>query len=407
MKNYNCRVCKKKIYELMSFGEMPIANSFILRKEQKQFFFNLKIGYCTNCYTFQVIEIPKAEKMFNENYAYLASTSLSMKKHWEELGNEMIKTKNIGKNSFVVEVGSNDGIFLENISKKNIPHLGIDASKNVCEIAQKKGIKTLNTFFNVKNAIEIKKNYGLADLIVSTNTMHHIEDINSVAEGMSILLKEDGVIITEDPSLLEMIKKNSYDQIYAEHMYIWSLASMNSLFNKYGLEIFDIINNDFHGGCSRYFIGRKSFRPISKNVISHTELENKHGIKNINTFKNFSKNNYSSKDKLNKILNNLKAQGKNIVGYGAPAKSTTILNFCEIDYNTIDVIYDNSSTKIGKYTPGKSLIKIEDSDNFKFEKSKYCVLFAWNHKEEILNKEKNFTNNGGKWIIPVADIKII
>ena len=130
-------------------------------------------------------------------------------------------------------------------------------------------------------------------------------------------------------------------------------------------------------------------------------------LKNINTFKNFSKNNYSSKDKLNKILNNLKAQGKNIVGYGAPAKSTTILNFCEIDYNTIDVIYDNSSTKIGKYTPGKSLIKIENSDNFKFEKSEYCVLFAWNHKEEILNKEKNFTNNGGKWIIPVENKKII
>ena len=117
----------------------------------------------------------------------------------------------------------------------------------------------------------------------------NIEDINSVAEGMSILLKDDGVIITEDPSLLEMIKKNSYDQIYAEHMYIWSLASMNSLFNKYGLEIFDIINNDFHGGCSRYFIGRKSLRPISKNVISHTELENKHGIKNIILSKIFLK----------------------------------------------------------------------------------------------------------------------
>ena len=407
MKKYNCRVCNGKIKELMSFGEMPIANAFVLNKTDNQYLFNLKIGFCENCYTFQVLEIPEAKKMFNDKYAYLASTSQVMKTHWKELGDKLIKENKLNGDSFVAEVGSNDGIFLENISKKKIPHLGIDASKNVCEIAERKGVKTLNAFFGVNAAGEIISKFGQADIILSTNTMHHIEDINNVAEGMAKLIKEDGIIITEDPSLLEMIKKNSYDQIYAEHMYIWSLASMNSLFKKFDLEVFDIENNNFHGGCSRYFIGKKNKRKISQNVITHSELESKIGIKKIDTYIKFTENVKATKKKLNELIKSIKNEGKKIVGYGAPAKSTTILNYCGIDYNSIDAIYDNSATKINKYTPGKSLIKICDSKDFSKELSEYCILFAWNHKDEILNKEQQYSKKGGKWVIPVNGINII
>ena len=391
----------------MSFGKMPIANAFVINKNDDQYLFNLKIGFCEKCFTFQVLEIPEAKKMFNNNYAYLASTSQVMKNHWKELGDKLIKEKKLEKSSFVVEVGSNDGIFLENISKREIPHLGIDASKNVCDIAEKKGVKTLNGFFGVSIADEIVSKHGKADIILSTNTMHHIEDINNVAEGMSKLIKDDGIIVTEDPSLVEMIKKNSYDQIYAEHMYIWSLASMNSLFNKFNLEVFDIENNNFHGGCSRYFIGKKNKRKISQNVIVHEKLETKIGINKISTYKKFIENVKLSKKKLNQLIYKIKDEGKKIVGYGAPAKSTTVLNYCGLNYESIDVIYDNSATKINKYTPGKSLIKINNSSNFEKELSEYCVLFAWNHKDEILNKEKQYSKKGGKWIIPVDGIEII
>ena len=391
----------------MSFGKMPIANAFVINKNDDQYLFNLKIGFCEKCFTFQVLEIPEAKKMFNNNYAYLASTSQVMKNHWKELGDKLIREKKLEKSSFVVEVGSNDGIFLENISKKEIPHLGIDASKNVCDIAEKKGVNTLNGFFGVSIADEIVSKHGKADIILSTNTMHHIEDINNVAEGMSKLIKDDGIIVTEDPSLVEMIKKNSYDQIYAEHMYIWSLASMNSLFNKFNLEVFDIENNNFHGGCSRYFIGKKNKRKISHNVIVHEKLETKIGINKIGTYRKFIENVELSKKKLNQLINRIKDEGKKIVGYGAPAKSTTVLNYCGLNYESIDVIYDNSATKINKYTPGKSLIKIDNSSNFEKELSEYCVLFAWNHKDEILNKEKQYSKKGGKWIIPVDGIEII
>ena len=407
MKNYECRVCSIEIKELMSFGKMPIANAFVINKNDDQYLFNLKIGFCEKCFTFQVLEIPEAKKMFNDNYAYLASTSQVMKNHWKELGDKLIKEKKLEKSSFVIEVGSNDGIFLENISKKEIPHLGIDASKNVCDIAEKKGVKTLNGFFGVSIADEIVSKHGKADVILSTNTMHHIEDINNVAEGMSKLIKDDGIIVTEDPSLVEMIKKNSYDQIYAEHMYIWSLASMNSLFNKFNLEVFDIENNNFHGGCSRYFIGKKNKRKISQSVIAHEKLETKIGINKISTYRKFIEKVELSKKKLNQLINKIKDEGKKIVGYGAPAKSTTVLNYCGLNYESIDAIYDNSATKINKYTPGKSLIKINNSSNFEKEFSEYCVLFAWNHKDEILNKEKKYSINGGKWIIPVDGIEII
>ena len=407
MENYECRVCSIEIKELMSFGKMPIANAFVINKNDDQYLFNLKIGFCEKCFTFQVLEIPEAKKMFNDNYAYLASTSQVMKNHWKELGDKLIKEKKLEKSSFVVEVGSNDGIFLENISKKEIPHLGIDASKNVCDIAEKKGVKTLNGFFGVSIADEIVSKHGKADVILSTNTMHHIEDINNVAEGMSKLIKDDGIIVTEDPSLVEMIKKNSYDQIYAEHMYIWSLASMNSLFNKFNLEVFDIKNNNFHGGCSRYFIGKKNKRKISQSVIVHEKLETKVGINKISTYRKFIENVELSKKKLNQLINKIKDEGKKIVGYGAPAKSTTVLNYCGLNYESIDAIYDNSATKINKYTPGKSLIKINNSSNFEKEFSEYCVLFAWNHKDEILNKEKQYSKKGGKWIIPVDGIEII
>ena len=249
----------------MSFGDMPIANSFIsLNEKNDQYLYEMLAAFCEICFTFQLLNVPKPKQMFNENYAYLASTSKEMQSHWSQLANTIFKEFNCNKKSFIVEIGSNDGIFLKNISDKNIPHLGVDASSNVNEIAKAKGVRTLNAFFNSETSKDIISNYGQADIIFSSNTMHHIEDINEVVKGMDLLLKDDGTIITEDPSLKEMIIKNAYDQIYAEHMYIWSLHSITSLFERYKMEVYKIENNDRHGGCSRYFICRKGKKKIDQ-----------------------------------------------------------------------------------------------------------------------------------------------
>ena len=403
-----CRVCNSNIKEFMSLGEMPIANAFVAKdNSNKQFFYHLKISFCKKCYTFQLIDIPKPEQMFNENYAYLSSTSSAMIEHFSELSSKIISNPAFSRNSFIVEVGSNDGIFLKNFADRNINHLGIDASKNVCELAEEKNVKTLNTFFNFEISKKIEKDYGKADVIVSTNTMHHIENINDVVKGMANLIKDDGIIITEDPSLLEMLKNNAYDQIYAEHMYIWSLTSIKNLLNAHDLEVFNIENNEFHGGCSRYFIAKKNAKKIQNSVIEHQNNEDSFGIKKISTYLKFKENVVKSKEKLTSLLKNLKSNKKTIVGYGAPAKSTTILNYCKINNSLIDKIFDNSKTKINKKTPGMSLIDVVDSKKFKEYKSDYCILFAWNHRKEILLKEKEYSNKNGKWIIPLSNIEII
>lgn len=400
-----CRVCEKPLSEFMSFGEMPIANSFINIQEKKnQYLYEMLAAFCENCFTFQLLNVPKPKQMFNENYAYLASTSKEMQEHWGDLANKITDEFNFDKKSFIVEIGSNDGIFLKHISEKKISHLGVDASSNVNEIAEAKGVNTLNAFFNSKTASDIVTNFGKADIIFSSNTMHHIEDINEVVKGMDLLLKDDGTIITEDPSLKEMIIKNSYDQIYAEHMYIWSLHSISSLFGRYKMEVYRIENNERHGGCSRYFICRKGKKKIDQTVVEYMQVEKTLKLNNIKTFLNFKKNVSNSKKILRDLLFNFKKNGKKIVGYGAPAKSTTILNYCDIDSSLIEKIFDNSSTKVGKYTPGKSMIPIEHTDSFISYKSDYTLLFAWNHKDEILKKEKNYKN---KWIIPIPKIEII
>ena len=400
-----CRVCEKPLSEFMSFGDMPIANSFIsLNEKNDQYLYEMLAAFCEICFTFQLLNVPKPKQMFNENYAYLASTSKEMQSHWSQLANTIFKEFNCNKKSFIVEIGSNDGIFLKNISDKNILHLGVDASSNVNEIAKAKGVRTLNAFFNSETSKDIISNYGRADIIFSSNTMHHIEDINEVVKGMDLLLKDDGTIITEDPSLKEMIIKNAYDQIYAEHMYIWSLHSITSLFERYKMEVYKIENNDRHGGCSRYFICRKGKKKIDQSVTEHLQIEKSLKLNNIITFLNFKKSINSSKKQLKDLLLDLKKKGKKIVGYGAPAKSTTILNYCDFNNSLIEKIFDNSSTKVGKYTPGKSMIPIEHTDNFLSYKSDYALLFAWNHKDEILKKEKNYKN---KWIIPIPKIEII
>ena len=400
-----CRVCEKPLSEFMSFGDMPIANSFIsLNEKNDQYLYEMLAAFCEICFTFQLLNVPKPKQMFNENYAYLASTSKEMQSHWSQLANTIFKEFNCDKKSFIVEIGSNDGIFLKNISDKNIPHLGVDASSNVNEIAKAKGVRALNAFFNSETSRDIISNYGQADIIFSSNTMHHIEDINEVVKGMDLLLKDDGTIITEDPSLKEMIIKNAYDQIYAEHMYIWSLHSVTSLFERYKMEVYKIENNNRHGGCSRYFICRKGKKKIDQSVTEHLQIEKSLKLNNIITFLNFKKNINSSKKQLKDLLLDLKKKGKKIVGYGAPAKSTTILNYCDFDNSLIEKIFDNSSTKVGKYTPGKSMIPIEHTDNFLSYESDYALLFAWNHKDEILKKEKNYKN---KWIIPIPKIEII
>ena len=401
----NCRICKKKIKSFMSFGEMPIANGFIKAKDiKKEKYFNLNPVFCKNCYTFQLEYQPNARAMFHDHYAFFSRQSKSMQIHFRKYAH-WIFTKYIkSTDPFIVELGSNDGILLEYFAKKGIRHLGVEPSANVAKEAKKYGVNSIIEFFNFNQAKKIKKKYGLADVITASNVMCHIPNLNNLALGIDKLLNEKGVLIFEDPYLGDMIKKVSYDQIYDEHVFIFSALSVQNIFKKINFEIIDLLPQKTHGGSMRYVLGRKGIHKQKKIVQSTLNKELKLGLHQKNTYLNFKKNCENSKKDLINLLIKEKNKGKDIAAYGATSKSTTILNYCNIDKTLIKFISDTTKIKQNKLSPGMH-IPVKSYEYFKKNQPDITVLFAWNHFKEIMSKETEYNKNGGQWIIHVPKVK--
>jgi len=384
-----------------------MGNAFLTPEQfDKEYFYHMEVAVCDACFTLQVINIPDPDQMFHENYAYFASTSQYMSNHFRKMSEQLIAKYVSDQSPFVVEIGCNDGITLQNFAKAGIPHLGVEPSANVAQAARDKGMNVIGDFFNVETAKRITEEHGQADLFIATNTMHHIEDINSVAAGVEILLKPDGVMVQEDPYLGDMLEFTAFDQLYAEHMYIWSIASLGSAFGRHGLEIFDVEWNHFHGGCMRYFLCRKGAHKPTDRFLVQQAKEDALGLKHQETYEAFRIRCEISRDRLVERLDNYRRQGKRLVGYGATAKSATIINYCGLTTDHIEYISDTTPTKQGKYSPGAH-IPVVPPDVFAENHPNYAVLFAWNHFDEINAKEKRFVDNGGKWVIPVRMVEEI
>lgn len=386
---------------------MPICNAFLREDEfDDEYFYRMQVAVCESCFTLQVVDVPDPDKMFHDHYAYFASTSQYMTKHFRQMSEQLISKYVSDESPFVVEIGSNDGITLQNFAGAGIPHLGVEPSENVAEAARQKGVQVLNDFFGADLARKIVKEHGHADLFIATNTMHNIEDINSVAEGVAHLLKPKGVMVQEDPYLGDMLELTSYDQLYAEHMYIWSITSLNNAFNPHGLEIFDVERNHFHGGCMRYFLCRKGAHPATERFLEQVEREAQLGLNKPETYENFRARCEQSRDKLRKLLEDLNAQGMVVTGYGATGKSATIINYCGLGTEHIRFITDTTPVKQHKFTPGAHIPVVKPEEMSRANPD-YAVLFAWNHFDEINTKERDFINRGGKWIIPVHMVEVI
>ncbi len=401
-----CRICTTPITPFIDFGKMPIGNAFVTKDGFKtEYFYHMQVAVCGSCATLQVIDVPDPDQMFHDHYAYYASTSVFMSKHFKAMAEDIIE-RFVSKDSpFVVEIGSNDGITLQHFANAGIPHLGVDPSSNVADAAREKGIEMLVDFFNRDTAEQIVAKHGKADVFIATNTMHHIEDINSVAAGVANLLKQKGVMVQEDPYLGDMIEKTAFDQLYAEHMYIWSVTSLGNAFGRHGLEIFDIETNDFHGGCMRYFLCHKGAYEPTPRFKAQLDKEKALGLAKPETYDAFRRSCEQSRTKLVELVRRLKIEGKRIVGYGATAKSATILNYCGLGPNDIEFICDTTPIKQGKFSPGTHIPVVPPAE-FSADYPDYAILFAWNHFTEIDAKEQAFRKNGGKWIIPVSLVEV-
>jgi methylation protein EvaC len=403
----HCLICENPISTFLSFGKMPIANGFLTVDQFKdEHFFELKVGFCSDCLMVQLTELVDEQKMFHENYAFFSSTSARMGDHFKTLADEAKQRFSVAENqnSFVVEIGCNDGIMLQHFANAGIRHLGIEPSLNVAQVANTKGVKTVSEFFTRELADRIVQEHGHADLFLGANVMCHIPYMHSVVDGIKHLLKPTGVLIFEDPYLGDIIEKTSYDQIYDEHAFYFSVGSVKRLAERHGLEVFDVKPVQVHGGSMRYYIGHTGAHSVSEEVTLHMKREKALGLHLPETYQKFSQNVARSKENLVSVLRDLKSQGKRVVAYGATSKSTTVTNFCGIGPDLVEFISDTTPIKQGKFSPGAH-IPVRPYVDFKNQFPDYALLFAWNHGDEIMAKETAFRESGGKFLLYVPEVK--
>ena len=384
--------------KFLDLGIQPLANKYLVKKDlvnnKKEQFYHLEVGFDSKSKLVSIMNTVPSPKMFDNKYPYRSAMSQTMRNSFKKLS-KYIK-KNF-KPNLILEIGSNDGSLVKNFDKKKT--LCVEPCKNLAIITKKRGYKTYAEYWNINLANKIKSKHKNIDLIYSANTLSHIANLNSVFKSICHVLSDDGILIIEDPSLMECLKKNAYDQFYNEHIYVFSLVAIQNLIKKFNLEVFNIETLNTHGGSIRYFIKKKSNKKIkiSKNVKIYLKKELKFRIDKFKTYIQFKKKVEASKKKLIDIFSKIKKKNKKIIGYGSTAKSVTVLNYCNIDKSTIDYFIDTTPDKTNKYMPGTHIF-VKKYKKTLLKDADYIFLGAWNFKKEIFKKEKKFLQKGGKFI---------
>lgn len=388
--------------EFLNLGKQPIANKFIYQSETNdEYFYNLRVGMDIDSKLITHMEYVDPPMMFNENYAYRGSMSKTMVNHFAEFS-EMIKSTLYP--SKVLEIGSNDGVFLKNWNTDNT--YAVEPCSNFANETNNLGYKTYPEFWTLKLANQIKSEHGEMDLIFAANCICHIPDLDETFKAVHTLLSDNGMFIFEDPSLAQMINTNSYDQIYDEHPHVFSIIALESILKRNGLTIVKVDNTNVHGGSNRVYV-KKSIhaKAIHSSVYHNIQFERILGLDNIETFYKFANKVEQSKKDLIDILTRCKSLGKKVISYGATSKSTTVFNYCGITADLIEYVIDTTPEKIGKLTPG-SHIPIKESNGIDNDVD-VAYLGAWNFAIEIMNKEKDYITRGGKFITHVPIVKFI
>lgn len=404
-----CRFCKdKKIKEIIDLGLQPAANAFLKKSElnKKENYFPLKVNYCSKCGQLQLSHVVSPDYLFR-NYVYVSSTSPVFITHFEKYAEAVFKKFKLTRKSFVLDIGSNDGVLLKPFKKLGVKILGVDPATAIANEATKNGIKTLPDYFDEKLAEKIIEKYGFADIITANNVFAHVPDIDELILAVKKLLKKDGVLIIEAPYLVDFLQKNLFDTIYHEHVSYLSIKPLTILFKRFDMEVFDVDRVGSHGGSIRVFVKHVvSKKIVNKRVKQFINDEEKLGLRKLQTFIKFRKKIEKNKLLLNKMLNKIKKQNKTIIGYGAPAKGNTLLNYFKIGPKVLDYIIDDSKYKQGLFTPGTH-IPVFSSEKLKEEKKDYILVLAWNFAESIIEKYSYLKKEGSKFIIPVPIPKIV
>jgi len=359
------------------------------------------VSFDTNNFLVSITNPVNPKIQYTDKYAHRASESMTMRDAFKKIANKLEKKF---KPKIVMEIGSNDGVFIRNFDKKKV--IAVEPCKNLANIT-KKNFKTYPEFWTKKLANKIFKVSKKADIIFSANTISHIPNLKESFDAINFSLSKNGVLVIEDPSLCSVIQNNSYDQFYDEHVYVFSALAISNVIKLSGLRLFDAEKMSTHGGSMRYFICKSDSKyKNSKKLDTIFKQEKKIGLNKFVTFKKFSKRVEKSKKDLVELLKELKLKNKKIISYGATYKSTTVFNYCKIKNQYLDYVTDTTLNKQGKFTPGQHLPIISPEKGMN-QTVDYAFLGAWNFRKEIINKEKNFIKRGGKFITHVPFIKVL
>tara|TARA_R110002124_G_scaffold98281_2_gene243666 strand:+ start:6781 stop:7962 length:1182 start_codon:yes stop_codon:yes gene_type:complete len=390
--------------EFLNLGKQPIANGFLYEEDiSDEFFFDLRVVFDEDTKLVSLKDFVKPELMFNDDYVYVSSMSQTMREHFQDASS---KFKSIFAPQKVLEIGSNDGVFVKNFDPENT--IAVEPCGNFAKLTNKQGYHTYSNFWNTTLSNQIVQDHGKQDLIFSANCMCHVQDLEDAFLAISNCLSDNGVFVFEDPSLEKMISRNSYDQIYDEHAHIFSVIALDNILSEQGLQIFDVENLSVHGGSNRIYvkkIGNTSLT-VKRSVFENIKLERESGLDKFERFVKFADSVKQSKEELLFLLKKYKDQNKKIVSYGATSKSTTVFNYCGITSEHIDYIVDTTPHKQGKLSPGTHIPVISPEDGFD-ELVDVAFLGAWNFTKEIVSKEKEFLERGGKFITHVPKVSVL
>jgi hypothetical protein len=409
MISHKCRFCNSNLSKIfVDLGKSPLANAYLKKNEfGNEKTYPLCTFLCENCFLVQLEELETPKNIFSE-YAYFSSFSTSWLRHAKEYVDKIIPKLSINKKSLVIEIASNDGYLLQNFTAKNIPVIGIEPAQNIAIVAIEKNIPTITKFFDSQLAKNLADDGRKADLIIGNNVFAHVPCLNDFVKGLKILLKQKGVITLEFPHLLQLMKNNQFDTIYHEHFSYFSLITVKKIFSFHKLVIFDVEELSTHGGSLRIYVKHEEYNEIAinKRVDTLLKKEKENGLENISTYINFKKNVEKVKEELQEFFYDVKNSRKKIVCYGAAAKGNTLLNYCEIGNNFIDYVVDQNPYKQGLFLPGTH-IPIKEPDEIKKTKPDYLLIMPWNLKNEIMEQMKYIQEWGGKFVIPIPEVKII
>jgi cyclopropane fatty-acyl-phospholipid synthase-like methyltransferase len=403
-----CLLCDEaQVQEFLDLGRTALANKFLSKEELStpEPKYPLKVGFCHGCGHVQLMELVPPEAMF-DHYLYVSSASDTLKSHLWDLSDDILKRYQLGAGDLVIDIGCNDATLLHGFKRYGVRTLGVDPARNLAELTSENGIERFTALFNSETAKHIVSRWGKASIITATNTFPHIQKLPDFVDGIKTVLKPGGAFVIEMHYLLDLIEQVAFDTVYHEHVSYWALGPMKQLFESNGMTVVDAERVPLHHGQLRVQVQRQGEGQVRPGVAEILALEKAAGLDRFETYERFAERALNIKKDLHETLAGFARKGQRVAGYGAPAKGNTLLGFLEIGPELLPYIVDRSLLKQGLYTPGTH-IPVVAPERLLTDQPDYVLLLAWNFVDEVLAQQTEYLKRGGRFMVPVPEVRVV